>query len=271
MYYSYFAVIALSIQTAHSFTILKPACSSIAARTGTDTLRTRTPIFAADNDDDAWDFDENYEEEKKPSTNNQRGTSPLGINIGGQLEPLSPSQAQQLKEEATETINAAFDGRLAEIENLKDQVKQDFEKSKEAMRFASDLRAQEQTEKLMSKIDKLSGEFLAQNEELRTGTKLAAIADRNMANSQGLEVGSWGKVAGMNVLTSAAGGMSAGLLGSVGAANIEGGAPESSIEVDTQVKGEGESRIMIICDDKQVSVVEYWSFLHHMQCAWLLV
>ena len=66
-----------------------------------------------------------------------------------------------------------------------------------------------------------------------------------------MEVGSWGKVGGMNVLTNGGDG----LLGSVSANKIEAGdtgegTTESSIEVDTQVKGEQEKRIMIICDDK---------------------
>lgn len=206
-----------------------------------------------DIDDNAWDFDDDDDDDDDDedySSNklNLGGTPGLGINF--QLEPLTAAQAADLKREATESINAAFDGRLEEIERLKAQVQKDFEKSKKTMSFASDLRAAEQTEKLMNKIDKLSGDFLEKNEVLRTGTKMAARADRNMAG-QGIEVGSWGKVSGMNVLTNGGDG----LLGSVSANKIEAGdtgegTTESSIEVDTQVKGEQEKRIMIICDDK---------------------
>jgi hypothetical protein len=79
---------------------------------------------------------------------------------------------------------------------------------------------------------------------------MAARADSNMSG-QGLEVGSWGKVGGMNVLTNEGDGF----LGSVSANDIgarggDEGTTESSFEVDTQVKGEQENRIMIICDDK---------------------
>ena len=106
----------------------------------------------------------------------------------------------------------------------------------------------------MGKIDQMSNDFLSKNEELRTGTKMAARADRAMAG-KGLQLGSWGKISGMDVLTSAAGGLGgAGLLGSVSAAEIESvesKTTESSIEVDTQVKQE--SRIMVVCDDKKVS------------------
>jgi len=203
--------------------------------------------------DETWDYDENYSDDDSSSSSSSSPTPNLGINIGEQLEPLTEKQIAELKQEATESINAAFDGRLEEIEQMKEQVKDDFEKSKEAMRFASNLRAAEQTEKLMNKIDQLSGDFLSKNEELRMGTKMAARADGNMAG-QGLEVGSWGKVGGMNVFTSPGDG----LLGSVsangigiGVRGVDGGTTESSIEVDTQVKGEEqENRIMIVCDDK---------------------
>ena len=207
-----------------------------------------------DDDDDAWDSDVDYDEETTRNQNKSMGSTPnLGINIGSQLEPLTEAQAQELREEATETINKAFDGRLDQIAGMKEELRKDFEKSKEAMRFASELRAAEQTEQLMNKIDKISADFLAKNEELRTGTKLASQADRNMSG-KGMEVGSWGRVGGMNVLTSAAGGMSDGLLGSMSAGEINAQkqkqTTESSIEVDTEVKGDYESRIMVVCDDK---------------------
>lgn len=211
-----------------------------------------------DGDADAWDYDEDYSDDdtasnsNSPRKTNLDGTPNLGINIGTQLEPLSKEQAEELKQEATEAINSAFGGRMDEISDLKTELNEDFERSKENMRFASDLRAKEQTDRLMSKIDKISDKFLSENEELRTGTKMAAGADRNMAG-KGMEVGSWGKIGGMNVLTSAAGGASVGLLGSVSAGNINAAedSAESMIEVDTQVKGEeDDERIMVVCDDK---------------------
>lgn len=211
-----------------------------------------------------WDFDEDYSDDDKDDKKDSDGSfnlgsAPnLGINIGAQLEPLTPEQAAELIDEATDSINTAFDERIGEIADLKSQVAKDFEKSKDAMRAASELRAAEQTEKLMSKIDRISNDFLDKNEELRMGTKMAAKADRAMSGT-GVEIGSWGKLGGMNVLTTAAGGMgvSGGLLGSVGAASIAAATTESSIEVDTQVVGEDENRIMIICDDK-VRLISYF-------------
>ena len=247
------------VPSAHCFTSHATTSTFISRATSTSTSTARPARTIAlfskydddindeddddDEDDNAWDFDEN-----NSSKQNLGGTPNLGINM--QLEPLTAAQAADLKREATEAINAAFDERLEEVERMKLQVKDDFEKGKKAMSFASDLRAADQTEKLMNKIDQLSGDFLEKNQVLRTGTKMAARADRNMAG-QGIEVGSWGKVSGMNVLTNGGDG----LLGSVSANKIEAGdtgegTTESSIEVDTQVKGEQEERIMIVCDDK---------------------
>jgi len=163
----------------HQLAFLPTAAATATATATATTLSSK---------DETWDFDENYSDDDSSSSSSSP-TPNLGINIGEQLEPLTEKQIAELKQEATESINAAFDGRLEEIEQMKEQVKDDFEKSKEAMRFASNLRAAEQTEKLMNKIDQLSGDFLSKNEELRMGTKMAARADGNMAG-QGLEVGS---------------------------------------------------------------------------------
>mmetsp|Transcript_12569 Transcript_12569/g.14182 ORF Transcript_12569/g.14182 Transcript_12569/m.14182 type:complete len:665 (-) Transcript_12569:36-2030(-) len=205
-----------------------------------------------DEDDDAWDSPEDYNNDESSSSKEQQQQQQqpsLGINIGTQLEPLTPKEAQQLKQEATQTINNAFQERIDEIEDLKKQVQNDFETSKETLRFASNLRAKVETEKLMSKIDNLSNDFLKENEELRMGTKLAASADRRMGmDGVGLEVGSWGKFNGMDVV------LSSGLLGSVGSA-----VPSPSSDTATatatgsseEENGNMENRILIICDEKQ--------------------
>jgi len=245
----------MQVQDAFSFTTpgSQMLSSSLKINRNDATSERSMPFFSSKKEQ--WDFDEDYSDDDdadKKDSNESFGSAPnLGINIGAQLEPLTPEQAAELIDEATESINTAFDERIGEIADLKSQVAKDFEKSKDAMRVASELRAAEQTDKLMSKIDRISNDFLDKNEELRMGTKMAAKADRAMSGS-GLEIGSWGKLGGMNVLTAAAGGMgvSGGLLGSVGAANIAAATTESSIEVDTQVVGEDENRIMIICDDK---------------------
>jgi hypothetical protein len=198
---------------------------------------------AAKNDDD---------NDIPPPPSNKRPS--LGIDIGAQLTPLTPEQAAELKSEASEKINEAFDGRLDEIENMRTQIAQDFETSKQKLRKDSDERAQVATTKLMSKIDQLSNDFLMENEELRMGTKLSAKADRNNMNEgNGLEVGSWGSVGGMNVgMSMGLKGGSSGLLGSV--ASVASGL--SSV-VEEEEDDTSDSRIMVICDDKQVRCVLY--------------
>ena len=78
-----------------------------------------------DDDDDAWDCDENNSDASSSSSKQNLGGIPnLGINM--QLEPLTAAQAADLKREATETINAAFDECLEEIERMKLQVKKEI-------------------------------------------------------------------------------------------------------------------------------------------------
>lgn len=210
-----------------------------------------------DNEDESWNSPEDYENSSSSSTSSSSSISSkrspsLGINI--ELEPLTPQQAESLKSEATKKINEAFDGRLKEIEKMKQTIQSDFEQSKKTLRYASDLRAQEETEKLMNKIDRISSGFLEKNEELRTGTKLAAKADRiNAREGKGLEVGSWGSIGGMNVGMGV--GMElrggSGLLGSVGSLGQFGAVTEQN-EEEGMVSQDIENRIMVICDDKQV-------------------
>jgi len=184
-----------------------------------------------DNEKESWSF----------------GDQPnLGINIGKQLNPLTPEQAEELKEEATQTINEAFGERIDEIAALKKQVRKDFDRTKENLRYASDQRTKEQTEKLMGKIDRLSGDFLESTRDTRVGTKLAATADKNMSG-KGIDLGSWGKIGGLDILTTSSDG-SVGLLGSVDAASTTSSKAVSDGDEITR----NENKILIICDGKQV-------------------
>ena len=220
-------------------------------------VSSRNTFYSKNNaEEDAWDSPEDYKDFDNDTDSNKSkddanfSTTPnLGINIGAQLNPLTPEQAAELKKEARAEIDKAFDARLAEIEDLKKQTQKEFEESKKALSFASDLRARQESEKLMTKIDKLSEDFLSQNKELREGTKMAARADKAM-KGKGVDVGSWGTIGGNDVLTAASmGTVSGGLLGSVGAAISMAGA--SAIAESDEPNPE--NRILIICDDKQVS------------------
>ena len=216
-------------------------------------------------DPDAWDSPEDYADFGKDSSTSGDGKKrtglggqpSLGIDIGGQLNPLSDEEAAELRAEGAKVIEDAFSSRLDEIEDLKATVRKDFERSREALSAASDLRAREETEKLMGKIDKLSNDFLASNEELRMGTKAAADADARMGRKgEGLEVGSWGVDSfGRVVVTSsssAAGG--SGLIGGF-AAGLEKAARDlaKSSEDGTSIPpaAAAENKVLILSDDGQ--------------------
>jgi hypothetical protein len=206
-------------------------------------------LFSTKTPDPSWDFNE--DEMDGAEDGEEVNSSPsLGINIGAQLNPLSSEDVEMLRKEATEKINEAFADRLEELANVREEVRKDFERSKEELRVASDRRAKEETAKLMNKIDKISADFLDKNEELRSGTKMAAQADKNMVG-KGLDVGSWGRISGMNVLTSASGGMSLGVLGSVDAATKD----LDSKDGETLSSSLLDKRILCICDSNQVSFI----------------
>jgi hypothetical protein len=208
--------------------------------------RTLNPAFQlfSTTPDPSWDFDEDDIHEEDDEEELVKSTPSLGINIGSQLNPLSSEDVEILRKEATEKINEAFADRLEELANVKEEVRKDFERSKEELKIASDRRAKEETAKLMSKIDKISSDFLDKNEELRSGTKMAAMADKNMVG-KGLEVGSWGRISSMNVLTSVSGGMSVGVLGSVDAVT------KDLDSMDDETSNPSDKRILCILDGNQ--------------------
>ena len=207
-----------------------------------------------DDDNDNININNNDDDDDNEYNSSSKQIS-LGINIGSQLQPFTPEQAQSLKEEATQKINDAFNDRLQEIESMKQSIRQDFEESKKNLQYKSDLRTKEESEKLMKKIDTISNDFLKNNEVLRMGTKLAAKADLNNSKNggMGLEVGSWGTINGLDV--NLGGGMNTGLLGSVASSKIISNKNTSNDQEEEKVHDEEEeveNRIMIICDNKQV-------------------
>lgn len=185
------------------------------------------------------DDEDDDEDDEEPSSNT------LGINIGSIMDPLTPQQAAELRAEARQEINKAFQGRLDEIQQIKKQLQQDFEKSRKASEEASNQRAEEETQRLLQKIDAISQDFLKENQQGRSDLKLASRADQAM-EGKGVEYGSWGNLRGMDVVMKASDASFSKspnqLLGSVGA-------------VTKSSSPSWDRRILILSDDKQVSYI----------------
>lgn len=148
----------------------------------------------------SWDDDTEYPSFEEGS--DDFGEKKLGVNFGEMIGPLSPEELSEIKEEVRKNIDDKFDEKLGEISKLKEQMAKDFEESKKTMEFASELNFKREGEKLMNKIDAMSDKFLKESEEMRTSTKMAAMADRAMENSgQGIELGSWGLDQDGNMVT----------------------------------------------------------------------
>lgn len=161
----------------------------------------------------------------------------LGIEVGKMLDPLSPSEAAELKAAATEIINESIASGLDEIEQLRQKMKDELAQSSAARKLESDWNAQQETEKLMGKIDALTDAFLTQTQASRQSTKLVALADRSSAGKS-TEVGVWGEIDGMAVTTS---GTSSSILGSVMSYSI-------ANAVEKITASPFESKIFIVAD-----------------------
>jgi len=188
--------------------------------------------------------------EDRPTTT----TKKLGIELGKLMDPFTKQEAAELKAAATEIINDSVASGIDEITALRQRLTLEIDQQRRATVAASEYQAQQLSRELLAKIDRMTEQFLAQTEAVRSTTKLAATADQAMAG-QGMEVGVWGMIpGGAAVLTKAGRDASkSALLGSVQAA-----VSSSALSAQSQQQSSNdilpepsENRIIVLADTKQ--------------------
>lgn len=169
----------------------------------------------------------------------------LGIDIGSQLNPLTPEQISSLQDEARQEVDRAFEKSMVDIESIKAESREDLENSLKEMRTKSDARVKAESEKLMGKIDSITQDFLSQNEKFSEESAIVLKADRAMAESgRGVDIGSWGTLNGVDVAltsTTVDSQSSMGLFGSV-----------QGVDDASTASQPSQNKILIVCgNDKQ--------------------
>jgi len=182
-----------------------------------------------------------------PPPNDDEQQPKLGIDIGKMLDPLSEQEAAELKAAAQEIINDAVAAGLDDIDALRTQMEKEITKKRAEMTLRSELTAQRESAKLLSRIDQLTDNFLKSTASTRAGTKLAAAADQAAAG-RGLEVGVWGTVGGAAVTTTT----DAALLGSVASSSTTTttAATGKVANTGTTATQSRENRIVVLADTK---------------------
>jgi hypothetical protein len=149
-----------------------------------------TVAVAASSDNDDWT-------NLPPVPDDDQNERTLGIDIGAMLDPLSEQEAAEMKAAATEIINDAVAAGLDDMDRLRNTMQQELAQARETSLRASERAAAAASQQLLNKIDTLTNSFLSTTASSRTSTKLAAAADQAAAaNEQGVEMGSWGVLAG---------------------------------------------------------------------------
>ena len=221
-----------------------------------------------DDEDSMLEDEEGGEEEQERDKLDDLVGKKLGINI--QLPSITQEELDEIKSQAQSTLDAAIDSRLADIDQLRTQLKEDAAESRSRMDNASKLNVQLEKQNLMEKIDRLSNDFLNKDKDFREDTKKAAAAD-GLAGSMGLGLdwGSWGNLGDGEVVISTeiiseserVPGASK-LLGSVDAARRRGEMMMASSgtqagDLDGSVATVTipvENRVLVVVDDKKVSL-----------------
>jgi hypothetical protein len=237
----------------------------------------RTRIYVnnqADFEDDTWDANVDYEAEWSQGRGTESSSSlpdpssawnavpnmpadldaeKLGIALD--LEPWTQEQAQKLRQDASQVINDAIDTGIQDIERLRSKMNREIEASKRAMQLASDLEARRQQERLLSKIDKLTNNFLQSNEQERKSTQIAAAANRAMEGTgQGLEMGTWGVFDGRTVMAGETSTGMSSLLGSVVNA-VQKQSQQHQQQPDGHKHVTQRNRILLIADTQKVTTL----------------
>ncbi|KAL3789631.1 hypothetical protein HJC23_003180 [Cyclotella cryptica] len=231
-----------------------PSPYCVQSRVATQPLRrgfSSSPIRLSSPND--FDLNDDYddEEDDEPELLDKLLGKKLGINIGSELPGFTPEEIEELRIQAQATLDKAIDGRLADIEALREQIQEDLKESKERMKVASSLNAQVEKQNLLEKIDRLTSDFLQGNADFRESTKQAAAADRIAATSgRGVDWGSWGTVGGLDVIVGSSETVErpSKLLGSVDSARRRG---DLSVESDDTVSMPTENRILVVSDGQR--------------------
>ena len=179
----------------------------------------------------------------------------LGIDIGSQLPSLSPEEIADIKVAAQATLDEAIDGRLADIQELREELQNELSESRERMNVAAELNVQLEKQSLMDKIDKISEKFLSENSELRASTKRVAEADAK-SSGRGVQWGSWGTLDDGEVIISSTGKEGpTKLLGSIDAARRKEQLLRDSGDGfvdDMPALVNTENRVLVIVDENKV-------------------
>lgn len=130
--------------------------------------------------------------------NNDDNTPKLGIDL--KLNPLTDEEASELMAAATEVVNDAIAAGMDDLDALRAKLKEEMVQRQQEAARQSEFKAEQEATKLLSKIDRLTDDFLQKTAASRTAVQQAAAADQS-AVGKGVELGSWGTLGGASVRT----------------------------------------------------------------------
>jgi hypothetical protein len=247
-----------------------------------------SPLLRARDDDgddgldDLPDSDDDEDDDDVDSSWGEEGLSALSgkkLGIDG-LISFTPDQIDSIKAEARMKLDAAFDARLADIDDLRAEMEAGIGSSRKRRDDAASLNRVYESQNLMEKIDRLTGNFLESNAAEREGTKQVANADaRAGREGRGVDWGSWGESGVGEVAVVATGGESGRDWGEAGGGG-GGGALHGGVDAarwrmrddcdddEDDVAGSAgggshaatENRILIVADEKKVGTGSFHLF-----------
>jgi hypothetical protein len=244
---------AMAATTSHSFSLLP---SAIQRPVVTTARLYSSPSPPQEDDESSWDEDVDYDKVWSSKDENMMPNAAWDdvidkkdkeVDLGlppAISELIDAETAAEIKEEAREIIEKNMQQGMEQLAKMRSELNKDIGAQKRSMERQSEKRAKREEERLLNKIDQITGKFLSESKAVRESTKMAAVADAAM-EGQGIDVGSWGTLGGGAVVTMDGG---AGLLGSV-----ENAKRQQQQQEDAEVElPPADNRILIIADESGV-------------------
>ena len=178
----------------------------------------------------------------------------LGVDLNLRL---GDDELDEIKEKAREIIEKKVQENVNQVNRMRERMNREIERNRNMMQTQSELKGKKESARLLSKIDRMTEDFLQSTSAARESTQRAAAADKSM-EGKGVELGAWGTIDGDNdsavVVPMSDLNDNSFLVGSVDNAKVQQARRAKMDATSDSAPVEPSSRVLIVADESKVRV-----------------